>query len=261
MQTMPEAHQSFLDSALPVLQSDPRIEAVVVSGSAVTGGMDAWSDLDLIVFVDDASEAAVAADHFDIAGRIGPLLCAFRGDHVGEPRLLICLYDPPLLHVDLKFMALKDAPTLHYATEVIWARAMPPQLAEAASEPSSFDIQWCADRLPGWAHYVGVKIARGELFEALNSLDFLRWRVLGPLIAVEAGSRPRAVRKLEDTKSARLKSLERTTCAYDRDAIKAAAREAFDLAWSLLDSVGIDIIRNEPAEARVTRFLQELKAR
>ena len=30
------------------------------------------------------------------------------GEHVGEPRLLICLYDSPLLHVDLKFMSIAD---------------------------------------------------------------------------------------------------------------------------------------------------------
>jgi hypothetical protein len=42
------------------------------------------------------------------AGALGPLLSAFTGDHVGEPRLLICLYGPPLLHVDLKFVTPAD---------------------------------------------------------------------------------------------------------------------------------------------------------
>jgi hypothetical protein len=31
------------------------------------------------------------------------LLVGFTGEHVGEPRVLICLYGPPVLHVDLKF--------------------------------------------------------------------------------------------------------------------------------------------------------------
>jgi hypothetical protein len=34
---------------------------------------------------------------------------AFSGEHVGEPRALICLYGPPLLPVDLKFVSLSDA--------------------------------------------------------------------------------------------------------------------------------------------------------
>ena len=33
----------------------------------------------------------------------------FTGEHVGESRVLICLYGPPLLHVDLKFVSLSDA--------------------------------------------------------------------------------------------------------------------------------------------------------
>ena len=41
-----------------------------------------------------------------LAGTLGHLLHAFTGEHVGEPRLLICLYGPELLHVDLKFMDL-----------------------------------------------------------------------------------------------------------------------------------------------------------
>jgi len=51
------------------------------------------------------------------------LLAAFPGDHVGEPRLLICLYGPPLLHVDLKFMSTDEF--LHRVEDpmVLWDRA------------------------------------------------------------------------------------------------------------------------------------------
>ena len=44
-----------------------------------------------------------------IASSLGRLAGAFTGEHVGEPRLLICLYDNPVLHVDLKFVNLFDA--------------------------------------------------------------------------------------------------------------------------------------------------------
>lgn len=43
----------------------------------------------------------------ELAGTLGHLLHAFTGEHVGEPRLLICLYGPELLHVDLKFVTLE----------------------------------------------------------------------------------------------------------------------------------------------------------
>jgi hypothetical protein len=38
------------------------------------------------------------------ASRLGELLPSFTGEHVGEPRLLICLYNNPLLHAELKFV-------------------------------------------------------------------------------------------------------------------------------------------------------------
>ncbi|MES2641367.1 MAG: nucleotidyltransferase domain-containing protein [Myxococcota bacterium] len=64
MHLLPDAHQSFLQGALPILQSDTRVQAVIISGSAVTGGMDVWSDLDLVVLVEDSAEIALTAEHF-----------------------------------------------------------------------------------------------------------------------------------------------------------------------------------------------------
>ncbi len=260
MHPLPDAHKSFLDQALPALQADLRVHAVVIAGSAVTGGMDEWSDLDLVVLVEDVAEVALAQEHFEIAARLGTLLQAFRGDHVGEPRLLICLYDAPLLHVDVKFMANKDASTLRYPAEVLWARAAPPELP-APAPAKAFDLQWCADRLPGWAHYLGIKIGRGEWFEALNSLDFVRTRVLAPLIAREVGATPRGVRRLEETRSPRLEWLARTVCTYDRTEIATASKEAMLLAWSLLDAAGPGVNRNRPAEERALGFLNEVAER
>lgn len=40
------------------------------------------------------------------ARKIGPLLSAFTLEHVGEPLVLICLYDQPLLHVE--FVSLEE---------------------------------------------------------------------------------------------------------------------------------------------------------
>ncbi len=39
----------------------------------------------------------------------------------------------------------------------------------------------------GLGAYVAVKIARGELFEAIDALEFVRARVLGPLILSRGG--------------------------------------------------------------------------
>jgi len=252
----PPPFQAFVTRALAALQADLRVEALAVTGSAVSGTMDPWSDLDLVVFVADAEEAALTPEHPALAARLGPLLVAHRGDHVGEPRLLICLYDPPLLHVDLKFVAMRDAPTQRLSRlRLLWARGSPPALPEPAP-PRPFDTQWCADRLPGWTHYLAVKVGRGELYEALDSLGTLRARVLGPLIAMEAGVRPRGLRRLEETGSPRLDALARTVCPPERAAVVRASQEAVALAAALLDAVAPEVQRHREAEARTLAFLR-----
>ena len=69
------------------------------------------------------------AEARQFAQRLGPLLASFTGEHVGEPLLLICLYGPPLIHVDLKFVALHD---LEHRVEdgiVVWERRLRSRLA------------------------------------------------------------------------------------------------------------------------------------
>src|SRR5438477_114711 len=119
---LPEAHASFLRHALERLGEDSRLVGVAAGGSYLTGAMDEWSDLDLVVAVEPAAYAAVIADRPRIAASLGRLLAAFTGEHVGEPRVLICLYGAPLLHVDLKFVTLAAAAERVEDPAVLWER-------------------------------------------------------------------------------------------------------------------------------------------
>ena len=105
--SVPEPHRKFLQSALEVLQRDERLLGVAAGGSLLSNSMDEFSDLDLVIATEAAQHGQVLAERPRIAASLGPLLSAFTGEHVGEPRLLVCLYagEPPL-HVDLKFVAL-----------------------------------------------------------------------------------------------------------------------------------------------------------
>ena len=101
---MPDRHRAFLSGALPVFRTFPALCGIAAGGSFISNRLDRYSDLDLIVAVTEPAMALGSADREQIAARLGPLLSAFTGEHVNEPRLLICLYGPPLLHVDLKFL-------------------------------------------------------------------------------------------------------------------------------------------------------------
>jgi hypothetical protein len=66
--------------------------------------MDEFSDLDLVVLTDPSLFGEAPDRRRALAASLGTLLAAFSGEHVFESRLLICLYGPPLVHVDLKFV-------------------------------------------------------------------------------------------------------------------------------------------------------------
>lgn len=122
------------------------------------------------------------------AARLGPLLAAFTGEHVGEPRLLICLYGPPRVHVDLKFVALDALAERIEDPVLLWDRSgdVRRRLDATPARYPQPDLQWIEDRFWIWVHCAATKLARRELFEALNMIACPRDRVLGPLALLEA---------------------------------------------------------------------------
>src|SRR5262245_15902159 len=106
---MPEQLRDRLRAVLARVQRHDGLIGLLAGGSFVTGGLDEFSDLDLVLVVDPPAWEAVLAERAAFAADCGPLLAAFTGEHVGEPRLLICLYGPPPVHVDLKFVLPDDS--------------------------------------------------------------------------------------------------------------------------------------------------------
>lgn len=197
---VPPVHAAFLARQREAWPGQDWLLGIAVGGSWVAGGLDAYSDLDLVVVHDGAEVAMTLAGRRAFAARLGDLLQAFTGEHVGEPRLLVCLYGPPLLHVDLKFVTLEELGTRVEDPEVLWERdgALTHRIAETrARRLEAPDLQWVEDRIWVWVHYIDAKIRRGELLEVLDGLAFLRGRVLGPLAQGVEGHENRGVRRVE----------------------------------------------------------------
>ena len=106
LNALPDLHRSFAEQLKLNVQSDARIHSLLAGGSLIHGGFDKYSDLDFVIVVDPLYYDEIMAQRVAFAETPGNLLHAFTGEHVGEPRLLICLYGPELLHVDLKFVTL-----------------------------------------------------------------------------------------------------------------------------------------------------------
>ncbi|MGH8791296.1 MAG: nucleotidyltransferase domain-containing protein, partial [Stackebrandtia sp.] len=196
----PAAHRRLIGETLPKISEDKRITGVALSGSLASGQSDDYSDVDLILVVEDAAFEEVMGERLALIESWTPLVAGVTGEHVGEPRLIITLVGPPLLHVDFKFVRSCDFGARTEDLEILWDRDGALARALAASTPASdsLDLPWIEDRFWIWIHYGATKVARGELFQVIGFLAYLRDTVLGPLAAVRAGNAPRGVRRIED---------------------------------------------------------------
>jgi predicted nucleotidyltransferase len=254
--------RALIDRVVQVAESDPRVIGLTLGGSAVAGGIDEFSDLDFVVVCMDEHHPAVLSEARRFAERVGPLLTSFTGEHVGEPRLLVVLYGPPVQHVDLKFVAVSD---LEHRVEdgiVVWerepgvlGRAM---AASGASWPQP-DLQWIEDRFWVWVHYLAGRIGRGELFECLDGFAYLRTMIFGPLLATAHGQRPQGVRRLERYAGGVLPELEETVGDHTREGCLRALRASIRLYRRLRDEADDGrLVRRTEAEAASLDYLDHV---
>ena len=264
MASVPEPHASFLRSAVTRLRDDPRLVGVAAGGSYLTGTMDEFSDLDLVVAVDPPAYPQVMQERHRIAASLGPLLSAFTGEHVGEPRVLICLYGPPLLHVDLKFVALADAAQRVEDPAVLWERdgRLTTALRTGEARYPARDLQWLEDRFWVWVHYGAGKIGRGELFEAQDMLAAIRALVLGPLMLQTTSARPNGVRRLEHVAPGWAREMQATVAKYEPRSCALALRAAAQIYRALRGAAATaDLVVRKDAEAAAMAYLDGILAR
>ncbi|ANH80904.1 hypothetical protein A8C56_07845 [Niabella ginsenosidivorans] len=223
--------QEFATKAKTILEKDATVLGLAVGGSWLTNEMDAFSDLDLIL-VTRENVSGNKELMLDYAKRLGSFLSGFTGEHVGEPGLLICLYDQPLLHVDLKFVTPEAFRTRIETPALLLDKEG--QLKKAINHSRATfpypDYQWIEDRFWIWIHYALLKIGRGEYLEAYDFLGFLRRVVFGPLLHIKNKNLPRGVRKVETGLSTGdLAKLKRTLPIYDRQSLLNSFRNAVSL--------------------------------
>ncbi|WP_172276877.1 nucleotidyltransferase domain-containing protein [Chryseobacterium sp. LAM-KRS1] len=252
----------FANKAKEILQTDETIIGLAVGGSWISDQMDEFSDLDLII----VTEQKVTGDKnvmIDYAKRLGNFLSAFTGEHVGEPRLLICLYDNPLLHVDLKFVTLEEFHERVETPTILLDKngRLQKVIDHSVSSFPYPDYQWIEDRFWIWIHYALLKVGRGEYFEAFDFLGFLRMSVFGPLLHIKNNNLPRGVRKVEtDLEVKDLEDLKLTLPQYNRHSLLECLRHSVLLYRKLRNVLfGNNIILQDETEKKVMLYFKELK--
>ncbi|KLV03412.1 oxalate:formate antiporter [Photobacterium aquae] len=256
--SLPSSHQSLLEHIVQSLSQDHRLCGIGCSGSYASDTMDQYSDLDIVIAIDPMFYQEVMAQRFEILKQFENMLAAFTGEHVGEPRLIISIFDnKELVHVDFKFVSLPDAATRVDDTQVIWERGslLSDVFATATPQYPQPDPQWIEDRIWIWTHYAAAKIARGEYFETLEFLSFLRINVLSPLALKQAGLTPSGVRTIEKRLPAFADKLLHTVAMPERDSLKSALMHCVSIYLELRDNE--NIVTNDRAKDACVRYLTE----
>lgn len=251
----------FAKNAKAIFETEDGIVGLAVGGSWLTDQMDEFSDLDLIVVTRDKISDDKAR-MIEYAERLGNFLTGFTGEHVGEPRVLICLYDDPLLHVDLKFVTVEEFRERVETPEILMDKTgeLSSVLDTSTANFPYPDYQWIEDRFWIWVHYALLKIGRGEYMEAFDFFAFLRMAVFGPLLHIKNGNLPRGVRKVEtDLSSDDLAALRRTIPAYDRQSLLDSLRHSVALYRQLRELLFDTRVQlREGTESRVMLYFEEI---
>ncbi|WP_197083997.1 aminoglycoside 6-adenylyltransferase [Sphingobacterium sp. Ag1] len=256
--------QAFAYKAKEILEPDDNVIGLAIAGSWLTNEIDDFSDLDLIL----VTRQRISNDRnlmLDYAKRLGNFLSGFTGEHVGEPRLLICLYADPLLHVDIKFLTIEEFkvrienPTLLIDKD----KQLETILSQTVEKFPYPDYQWIEDRFWIWVHYALLKIGRGEYFEAYDFMAFLRMVVFGPLLHIKNDNLPRGVRKVEqDLLPDDLEKLKLTLPTYDRKSLLSSLRNGILLYRQLRRDLFDDAVTlHNETDKKVMSYFEEIESR
>jgi hypothetical protein len=262
MSTFPH-HQTLIQKLLTQIQPDPRYLGLAAGGSWSDKRLDQWSDLDLILFCEPQSLPALLATRVSLAAQLGVLLESFSGQHLGDERLLICLFGAPLMQVGLKWIALPDYVQRVEDPELLWERdsQVSQLLAETTGAYPRPDLAWIEARFWVWVHHGILKLGRGELLELADHLGYLRNQVLGPLLLMQYGHPPRRVRRVEtDLPPEALARLLQTLAKHEREAQAEALLAAISLYRDLRAFHGLPVQAwNQQAEKAVMEFFEAVR--
>lgn len=257
---IPQKHQEFINKVVDILKQDDRIVGIALGGSYITGTMDEYSDLDFVIAVDPADLAVVMEERIRIVSQLGDVLSYFTGEHIGVPSLFVCLYDMPLLHVDFNFVTPEQKSRRIEDPIILYEKEGALSTVFKSTEPveNQSKIQWYEDHFWVWVHYISAKIGRGELFDALDSIDYLRENVLGPLIQTEKGIFPRGCRFIERDAPEYLPQLVDTVAAYNSNSCLESLKAAIDIYKNLRKPYEEKILRRLNAEKRALEYLDDI---
>ena len=120
---------------------------------------------------------------------------------------------------------------------VLWERAdqLSGRLSDSYHPDVRGELAWIDSRFWTWIWYLQAKIIRGELYEALDGLQYLRSRVLFPLLAISKGVPPAGSRRAEGLVGDLGPAFAETVAGLDRHSLMRALTRTAELYRTLGD--------------------------
>jgi hypothetical protein len=245
-------HQRRLEAVCHFAMGERNVLGMLIGGSFASGEADKYSDLDMQFVVEEEAGEATAEQLRRLAENAGPVVAAFFAEHVGLPHMLIVLYRD-LIHADFEPVAVSRVgsrnaglPTHVFERDGIVSSALP---AEYEVDHAA-DLRWMEDRMWTWIWYVQTKVLRGELYEALDGLQYMRDNVLFKLLAIEREERPSAARRIEARTGAWTQEFADTVPILSSESMMRALQATMSLYQTLADPLLDRYGENEGQAAR-----------
>lgn len=201
------AHKNIAAKIVDLLQRDEKVLGLYLSGSFAHGKPDMYSDLDIYIFVPAESREQMIKDHEQLRGKVGDIVSEFPATHLGDPNQIITFYRGNYpIHVDYEY-TVKDELTLRKKDEDVlilmdktgdlqkWKTAC--ANANEPYSPTQEQLQYFEDRFWAWCIYTDSKIKRGEVWEARDSLEYMRKNVIVRLVYFMHSLRSEGNRRIE----------------------------------------------------------------
>jgi predicted nucleotidyltransferase len=242
-------HRRIAENILRLLRVDERVLGVYLSGSFAAGKPDRYSDLDLYLLVRKEHRERIKQDHSSLRAKVGELISDFPATHMGDPNQIICLYSETYpVHVDYQYRApeeliprVKDRRALVFWDSSGELRTWKKKCAQVneAYAPTAESVQYFEDRFWTWCFYADSKIRRGELWEARDMIEYLRNKVIVPLMNYSLSLPFEGNRRIEDKFSDDMISALKATLqrGHSRSAYAKALRTIARLYLNLVDGV------------------------
>jgi hypothetical protein len=202
----------LISRAVEILVGDQRVKGLYLSGSLKT---DEHSDIDLAILSTEQDRKSLENDRLKIAGQIGEIKAEAMS--AGIPHTYVVFYNPEEIKFDFNFHVLPEQPRSDKA-KIDILHDPTGHLQEIAEESAKMgwviDLEELDNRLKHF--YVGIgytvpKIARGELWEARDCVEWYRNKALIIFEDILARRKREGYRRLEQKLSlGKLRLLENT---------------------------------------------------